>query len=102
MTTSLAKCPDVPSGIAAFGAYQRTDRLNVIPAAGASQSSPCAIEPDRRGDNPRPMAIHAIATIDDIILLELVTIATIVGGWDRGNGDRGYFGVRLDLALSRQ
>ena len=23
--------------------------------------------------------------------------ALIVGGWDRGNGDRGYFGVRLDL-----
>jgi hypothetical protein len=23
--------------------------------------------------------------------------ALIIGGWDRGNGDRGYFGVRLDL-----
>jgi hypothetical protein len=23
--------------------------------------------------------------------------ALIVGGWDRGGGDRGHFGVRLDL-----
>lgn len=23
--------------------------------------------------------------------------AVIVGGWDRGGGDRGYFGVKLDL-----
>ena len=25
--------------------------------------------------------------------------ALIVGGWDRGDGDRGYFGVRLDLPM---
>lgn len=25
--------------------------------------------------------------------------AVIVGGWDRGGGDRGHFGVRLDLRL---
>jgi hypothetical protein len=25
--------------------------------------------------------------------------AKIVGGWDRGEGDRGYFGVKLSLAL---
>lgn len=25
--------------------------------------------------------------------------AVIVGGWDRGDGDRGHFGVRLDLTL---
>lgn len=24
--------------------------------------------------------------------------ALVVGGWDRGNGDRGHFGVKLDLA----
>jgi hypothetical protein len=26
--------------------------------------------------------------------------AKIVGGWDRGEGDRGYFGVKLSLAMS--
>ena len=26
--------------------------------------------------------------------------AKIVGGWDRGRGDRGYFGVKLSLSLS--
>jgi hypothetical protein len=25
--------------------------------------------------------------------------AIIVGGWDRGGGDRGYFGVKLDLPM---
>jgi hypothetical protein len=25
--------------------------------------------------------------------------ALIVGGWDRGGGDRGHFGVRLDLPI---
>jgi len=25
--------------------------------------------------------------------------ALIVGGWDRGGGDEGYFGIRLDLPL---
>lgn len=25
--------------------------------------------------------------------------AMIVGGWDRGKGDTGYFGVKLDLPV---
>ncbi len=28
--------------------------------------------------------------------------ALIVGGWDRGKDDQGYFGVRLDLPLYKQ
>ena len=28
---------------------------------------------------------------------KILTDALIVGGWDRGPGDRGYFGVKLDL-----
>ena len=26
--------------------------------------------------------------------------ATIVGGWDRSHGDRGHFGIRLDLGVN--
>lgn len=31
--------------------------------------------------------------------LTLSADALIVGGWDRGNGDRGHFGVKLDLPV---
>ena len=31
--------------------------------------------------------------------LTLSADALIVGGWDRGNGDRGHFGVKLDLPI---
>jgi hypothetical protein len=30
--------------------------------------------------------------------MRLTCDALIVGGWDRGDGDQGHFGVRLDLA----
>jgi hypothetical protein len=46
---------------------------------------------------PRYMAGELFALLRDSNLTEVNCYAMIVGGWDRGHGDVGYYGVRLDI-----
>jgi len=46
---------------------------------------------------PRYMAGELFALLQGRNLTEVYCPAIIVGGWDRGHGDVGYYGIRLDI-----
>lgn len=45
-------------------------------------------------------AFRRIVRYGELAVHEVFECAALInGGWDRGGGDRGHFGIRLDLAL---